>query len=264
MPTAKKSTVSKTTKAKTVTTKSVKAVKKPVVAQKAVPVASKAAVSAMPKTAMHKMISLPVLDTKGKAHGTVDAPEVLFHAKVNAILMAQAVRVYLANQREGSASTKTRGEVNGSTRKIYRQKGTGRARHGGIRAPIFVGGGIAFGPRPKDYSLTLPEKMNVRALASALTQKVQQKQFTIIGGVAKLAPKTKNMVAMLQDAGIQGKVLLLTDGSAEVTKAVRNIPTVTVMPARNVFTYAIIAHKNVICMEEAITLLDQTFAKKLV
>src|SRR5207248_616028 len=98
-----------------------------------------------------------------KASGKVSLPKEIFAETVNKKLLAQAVRVYLANKRQGNASTKTRGEVEGSTRKIYRQKGTGNARHGSIRAPIFVKGGIVHGPRPRDFSLGLSKKMRRKA-----------------------------------------------------------------------------------------------------
>ena len=116
-------------------------------------------------------LNIDVFDIKGKNVGSISLPESIFKAKVNPQVVAQAVRVYLANQRQGTSSTKTRGEVQGSTRKIYRQKGTGRARHGSIRAPIFVHGGVAFGPKPRDFSLKIPSKIKQQALFSAFSSK---------------------------------------------------------------------------------------------
>src|SRR5258708_225116 len=117
-------------------------------------------------------VSVDVIGVDGKVSGKVSLPGEMFGEKVNKTLLAQAVRVYLANQRQGNASTKTRGEVDGSTAKIYRQKGTGRARHGSKRAPIFVKGGLVFGPKPRDFSLALPQKMKRKALFGALSAKV--------------------------------------------------------------------------------------------
>src|SRR5581483_3879222 len=124
-------------------------------------------------------LSASVYDLKGKAIGRVTLPSEVFGVEENPHLLAQAVRVYLANQRQGTVSTKTRGEVQGSTRKIYRQKGTGRARHGGIRAPIFVHGGIVFGPKPREFSLSMPQKMRRLALFTALSGKVKDGELKI-------------------------------------------------------------------------------------
>src|SRR3990170_6251019 len=138
-------------------------------------------------------LNVPVVGVDGKTKSKIQLPKELFGAKVNKALLAQAVRVYLANQRTGNAATKTRGEVEGSTRKIYRQKGTGRARHGAIRAPIFVGGGIVFGPRPHDFHLDFPKKMKRRALGSALTSKLGSGDVIVVSGLSDLEPKTKYM-----------------------------------------------------------------------
>src|SRR3989344_7875158 len=169
--------------------------------KKSVPASAteKPKVTRVRKTAVEKTVETPVVakslakglkadvfDLSGKVTTTVTLPEYLFGAKVNRPLMAQAVRVYLANQRAGTQSTKTRGEVDGSTRKIYRQKGTGRARHGGIRAPIFVGGGIAHGPKPHDFSRELPQKMRRAALFSALSGKLKDGEVKIMKNLDKI------------------------------------------------------------------------------
>jgi large subunit ribosomal protein L4 len=146
----------------------------------AAPVATKpvAPVRAARKQAAN--LTVDMYDAAGKVTGSVSLPEEVFGAKINKRLIAQAVRIYLANQREGSASTKSRGEVQGSTRKIYRQKGTGRARHGGVRAPIFVHGGIAHGPKPRDFSLKMPQKMKRAALFATLSLKAQTNAVRVI------------------------------------------------------------------------------------
>ena len=204
-----------------------------------------------------------VVGVDGKVIGKIQLPIELFGAKVNTQLMAQAVRVYLANQRVGTASTKTRGEVEGSTRKIYKQKGTGRARHGAIRAPIFVGGGIVFGPKPRDYTLAFPKKMKRLALASALTSKHLEEHVIVVDGLESIEPKTKVMAATLQTIGAIGKTLIVTSVHAlPVVRAGRNIEGVDIVPAHTLHTYAVLNHKNLVFTKEAIPVLKETFTKK--
>jgi large subunit ribosomal protein L4 len=160
MPTVKKTV--KVTKPKVVIKKAA-AIKKTVVVKKAI-------VKEAPK---ETGLKLSVYDLKGAIAESLTLPKEIFGAKINNSLMAQAVRVYLANQRRGTLKTKSRGEVAISTRKIYRQKGTGRARHGAKSAPIFVGGGIAFGPKPRDFSMKLNQNMRRVALFSALSAKLR-------------------------------------------------------------------------------------------
>ncbi len=192
-------------------------------------------------------LSVPVLGIDGKPTGKITLPKELFAAKINKDLMAQAVRVYLANQRQGAASTKTRGQVEGSTRKIYRQKGTGRARHGGIRAPIFVGGGIAFGPKPRDYHLDFPKKMKHAALASALTSK--RTDVIVVDGFSDIK-KTKLMAEALAAIGASGKTLLVTDAGGH--RAAQNIASVDIMPMTNLHAYTVLSHRKIVFMKEAL------------
>ncbi len=208
--------------------------------------------------------SVPVLDTDGKPAGKMSLPADLFAAKINKPLMAQAVRVYLANQREGSASTKTRGEVEGSTRKIFRQKGTGRARHGAIRAPIFVGGGIVFGPKPRDYHLDLPKKMKRAALTSALTSKLQEQSIVVVDGFGNLEPKTKIMAqALTATVGdIKSMLLVVSKDAANVVRAARNIEGVDIMPVQNLHAYSVLNHQKLVFMKEAILSLRGAIATK--
>lgn len=211
-----------------------------------------------------KTPSTQIVGVSGKASGRITLPNELFGAKVNTQLMAQAVRVYLANQRVGTASTKTRGEVEGSTRKIYKQKGTGRARHGGVRAPIFVGGGIVFGPKPRDFTLSFPKKMKRLALASALTSKFLEEKVIVVEGLERIEPKTKVMVSMLQAIGATGKTLVVTTVHAQaVVRAGRNIEGVDILPAHALHTYAVLDHTYLVLMKDAIPLLKETFIKKI-
>ena len=207
-------------------------------------------------------ISVPVLGVDGKKAGTVDLPEALFAAKINKTLMAQAVRVYLANQRGGHASVKTRGEVEGSTRKIYRQKGTGRARHGGIRAPIFVGGGIAFGPKQRDYHLDFPKKMKRAALASALTLAFGEGKVSVVRGLGGIA-KTKIMAQTMQSIGVSGSTLLVVArDSRGVIRAARNIQSVDTTPESNLHAYTVLRHQRIVFMKEALESVIASEAKQ--
>lgn len=229
----------------------------------------KTSVSAVKPVKKTDALTANVYDISGKVVDTLELPKELFGVKVNKRLIAQAVRVFLANQRAGSASTKTRGEVQGSTRKIYRQKGTGRARHGGVRAPIFVHGGIAHGPKPKDFSLQMPQSMKKAALLSMLSAKAQSGEISILTGVEKIEPKTKQMAALLKHMNgdkKQGSVLFVLDLKHDsVIRSVRNIEGVTYEYAKQLHTYELIQNKKVIFMLSAIEEMKKNLlAKKTV
>ncbi len=222
------------------------------------------------KTAVRGSLSAPMYDSKGAKNGTFALPKEIFGAKINTTLMAQAVRVYLANQRQGTSSTKTRGEVTGSSKKIYRQKGTGGARHGSKRAPIFVKGGIAHGPHPRDYSLSLPQKMKKAALLSALSLKLKDGEITILSGLSKITPKTKNMSQLVKkitdDKKGKKKVLLVTSANPKelesVYKAGRNIENMEISSARLLNTYQVLKYKNLLFMKESVEVLAGGSAKQ--
>jgi len=201
-------------------------------------------------------LTIAVTSAKEGKASQMTLPSELFDAPVTQQLMAQAVRVYLANQRQGSASTKTRGEVEGSTRKIYRQKGTGRARHGGIRAPIFVGGGIVFGPTPRDFSLTMPKTMKKKALASALTVQYRNNNISVIDGMETLPAKTKRMAQALRMVSSDEDDILLVvpPQSPNIVRCCRNIPSVEIISAANINTYMVLAHKKIVFMKKTINI----------
>lgn len=205
-------------------------------------------------------LSIDVHDVSGKVVSTVSLPKAVFGAKVNNALLSQAVRVFLANQRLGTASTKTRGEVQGSTRKIYRQKGTGRARHGSIRAPIFVHGGIALGPKPRDHSLTLPKKMKKAALYAALSAKLQDGGIKVVLGLEKIEPKTKVAAGIFAKLALpkEKRVLVVTSGtSVNVIRAIRNIQGVSYMPATHMNAYEVMASKTLLFTRDAVDSLSK-------
>jgi large subunit ribosomal protein L4 len=255
MPTVKKTV--KITKPKVVTKKAA-AVKKTVVVKKAI-------VKEAPK---ETGLKLSVYDLKGAIAESLTLPKEIFGAKINNSLMAQAVRVYLANQRRGTLKTKSRGEVAISTRKIYRQKGTGRARHGAKSAPIFVGGGIAFGPKPRDFSMKLNQNMRRVALFSALSAKLRDGEIKIVTGLEKIEPKTKKMADVVKklELNVKGQQLLLVTPKAgidfdNVSKAARNIKGVSVVSSNQLNTYAVLANARILFMKNAIDSLKETFLK---
>lgn len=210
-------------------------------------------------------LTADVFDTKGKVVKKMDLPKDIFGAKINTQLMTQAVRVYLANQRRGTVSTKTRGEVKGSSKKIYRQKGTGRARHGSLRAPIFVHGGIAFGPHPRDYSLKLTKKMKKVALFSALSEVYKKGNIKIVSDFDSIAPKTKAMVEVLKNLSVASnnkKLLLVLPSKLEsVERAARNIPGITMMMATQLNTYEVLKNNSLLFMSKSIDVLESHFGK---
>lgn len=208
------------------------------------------------KTAKGKM---SVFSLTGEKTGEIAIPSV-FGGEVNMQLIAQAIRVFRANQREGSAATKTRSFVEGSTRKLYKQKGTGRARHGSIRANIFVGGGIVFGPTPRDFSLNLSKSMKQEALKSAFAMKANDHGVSILDGAMK-EPKTKTVNTCMTKMGITRRVVLITDDMrGALAKSARNINTVTIRSAATVTTHDVVTGSHVIMTKEALKQVEQRLA----
>ncbi|MBI4430753.1 MAG: 50S ribosomal protein L4 [Candidatus Omnitrophica bacterium] len=171
----------------------------------------------MPKTT--------VLDQKGRIAGEIHLPVEIFYARVNARLLSQVSVMYSANQRRGTADTKTRREVRGGGKKPWRQKGTGRARHGSIRSPIWRGGGVVFGPHPKDYYVHIPVQLKRQALISALSMKNAQSKLTVVDSVRLARPKTNEWVHVLEALKLvdRNTLCVLTDPSEEVKRAAHNL-----------------------------------------
>jgi len=239
------------------TKKSVTAVKPKRLNKKRVVVSVKTIKKA--KSTLHKKdvsltVSFPVMTPKGEKAGSVALPKEMFGASFNAQLVAQAVRIYQMNQREGSAATKTRGMIEGSTRKIYRQKGTGRARHGGIRAPIFVGGGITFGPQPRDIHRTMPKQMKNKALACALSRAVESDSMKVVSGLQELPVKTKSFAEMLKKIQLDKRTLFIYGKETGfVVRAVRNIRNVTILPYDSFSVYDVMTHAYIVFTKDALT-----------
>lgn len=208
-------------------------------------------------------------DLKGKKQGTVQMPEGVFTAKENPSLISQAVRVYLANQRTGTRDSKTRTEVIGSTKKIYRQKGTGRARHGDMKAPIFIGGGIAHGPKPKDFSLHLTKKMKRKSLISALSTKFATGKIRIVESFSTLPPKTKELINVMKYLQLNltgnkdrmGKIMIIPAKTEKnIFLAGRNISNLTLCPVSLLTTYEVLVSDFLVFEKEAIGQLGRIFS----
>lgn len=178
-------------------------------------------------------MQVPVYNKQGEQVGEAQLRDDIFAVPVSEPLMHQALLRQLANARLGTAKTKTRGEVSGGGRKPWRQKGTGRARQGSIRAPHWRGGGIVFGPLPRSYRQQMPRKMRRQALRSALTVKAAESQVVLLESLDMGEPKTKDMVALLKALGINSSALILLPGHSEVIlQSVRNLPQVRTLVAQ--------------------------------
>ena len=274
--------VKKTVEEKKVATKAAK----PAVVKKtaAKPAVKKATVKAEPKTVSKKVetkavapakpavaktstlnLSVDVFDLTGKATGKLSLPAEIFGDRINKQLLAQAIRVYQANKRQGNASTKTRGEVDGSTRKIYRQKGTGRARHGSLRAPIFVKGGIVHGPKPKDYSLDMPKKMRRKALFSALSSKFLGGELTVLSGIEKIEPKTKVFASGLKKLGldeVKSVLLVMPSDLANVKRATGNVSAITTTVAGRLNALDVLKSRRILVTSDAVAEMKKIFLAK--
>lgn len=197
-----------------------------------------------------------VFDVNGKEISKTTLPNEIFDVKVGDALLAHYVRVYLANQRRGTQSVKTRAEVIGSTRKIYRQKGTGRARHGSRKAPLFVGGGSAHAPKPRDYTLKMNKKQKVRSLYGALSQKAKEGKITIIEGLLNIVPKTKHMIEILKKVSLDKEKRLLLIAPLKNTRALqyasRNIKEIEYTSVGSLNAYTILKYSHLIFAKEAL------------
>lgn len=201
---------------------------------------------------------VPVMNMQGEQVKEIDLRPDIFEVPVNVTLMHQALVMQLANARQGTHSTKTRGENNRSTAKWYRQKGTGRARHGSRNANIFVGGGIAHGPKPRDYSKRMPRAMRRAAVRSALSVKAAEKQIVIVDALQMAAPKTKEFAKVLQSLAVgDGKVLvLLPERNEAIERSARNLPTVQTLRAGYVNVRDLLGSDHVVIPLGALEIVD--------
>jgi len=200
------------------------------------------------KTLEHK---IDIYDTNKKKLETIDLDKKVFDGKVNTALLHQAMVMYDARKRQGNASTKIRSEVRGGGKKPWRQKGTGRARFGSSRNPIWRGGGVAFGPQPRDYSYSIPRKMRLSAIKSALNAKFKDKEILVIDDIKLAEPKTKKVRAILNKLSVEGKILLVTEKVDDTLKrASRNLKGVR------------LTHPETICSDDLIRYTHLVITKK--
>jgi large subunit ribosomal protein L4 len=200
------------------------------------------------------MLTARYFSVSGEPGDALELPEDLFDGVVNEAVLHQVIKAYLANQRQGNASTKTRAEVSGGGKKIWKQKGTGRARQGSIRAPHWRHGGVAFGPRPRGYHQDVPKKVKALARRSAFNKRALNNEVSVIEGFDVAAPKTRQIVELLAKIGIgEQKVLILTDGQNEnVYRSARNLQNVQVLPFGDVSAYEVLNARQVLIEAQAL------------
>jgi large subunit ribosomal protein L4 len=202
-------------------------------------------------------VNVNVLTPSGERSGEFALDDSIFGAKVNVPLMHQIVVAQLAAARAGTHSTKTRGEVRGGGAKPWRQKGTGRARHGSIREPQWKGGGAAFGPKPRDYSVSVPKKMKAVALRSALSTRAREEKLLVVDGFSFDKPKTKTAIAALKAWNVEGKALIvLVEGEENVAYSFRNLPQVHVIAEDQLNVYDIMNADHLIFSRGALEALQ--------
>ena len=198
-------------------------------------------------------MKLRLLDIEGKSLGHIDVLDDLFDAPAKPALVHQVVVAQQANARQGTASTKTRAQVSGGGRKPWRQKGTGRARVGSIRSPIWRGGGITFGPSPRSYTQRTPKRMRRAALKSSLSSRARDGDLLVIDKLNLAEAKTRHMVAALASLNVSGSVLLVGDGAdPEVLRSARNVPKLTMMPAFQLNTVDLLKHRRIVMTLNAV------------
>ena len=206
----------------------------------------------MPKVALY--------DMSGAQIGELELNDSVFGIEPNQAVMYDFVKMQLANKRVGTSSTKTRAEVKGSGKKPWRQKGTGRARVGSRRNPVWTGGGIVFGPKPRDFSYRLPRKVRKLAMKSALSSKVLENNIIVVDQLNFDEPRTKQMVATLQALNSSKKTLVVTaDGDANITKSARNIPGVKPLRVDYINVYDLLKYDTLLITRDAVAKVEEVY-----
>lgn len=207
------------------------------------------------------MPKVVLYNTSGASVGEIELSDAVFGQKVNGYALHEVVKNYLANQRQGTQSTKTRTEVSGGGIKPWRQKGTGRARQGSIRAPQWTGGGVALGPKPRSYRYALNKKLKRTALKSALSAKVADENMIVVDQFGFDQIKTKQIVQMLDALKVEGKALIITcDKDDNVVLSARNIPTAATTFATALNTYDVLNSDKVIVSKDAVAKIEEVYA----
>jgi len=198
-------------------------------------------------------VRLTVKNTQGEEVDTIEVDDRVFGIKPNRAVVHQALLAHLANRRAGTASTKTRGEVRGSTAKIRRQKGTGRARMGSIRAPNLTGGGVAFGPRPRGFVQRLPKRMRRLAIRSVLSDKAAEERLQVLDRLALDKPRTKDVAEVVANLGVSGSALIvIAEPERNVLLGARNLPDTKVLPAAYLNVVDMLSHRALIMTVDAV------------
>ncbi len=198
-------------------------------------------------------MQVPLHNLKGEVVGSIEASDHIFGVSFNRSLVHQVMVSQQANARQGTASSKTRGEVSGSTRKLYAQKHTGQARAGSIKSPLRRGGGIIFGPKPRSYRQAIPKKMRRLALRCVLSAKARDKELLVLEELSHLEPKTKEMVLLLVALGVDSSALIVTSEPEDnVVKSARNLLGIKVMPASLLNVVNLLSYRRLIMTAEAV------------
>ena len=208
------------------------------------------------------MPNVKVVDMTGKEVGQIDLNDAVFGAEVNGVLLHTAVRAYLMNQRQGTQSTLTRSEVSGGGKKPWRQKGTGRARQGSTRSPQWTHGGIALGPKPRTYHVTINKKMKRAALRSALSDKVAEGKLIVVDAITSSEYKTRPMVKMLENVGAGKKPLVvLSEVDPKVIKSMDNIPGVKTAQVNTINVYDVLNADTFVVAKAAAEKIGEVYAE---
>ncbi len=205
-------------------------------------------------------MQVEIINKDNKKVGKADLPDDIFGTDVKKGLLHEIVRNHLANKRQGTAATKTKGLVSGGGRKPYKQKGTGRARAGSNRSPLWKGGGTVFGPQPRDYSYKQPKKVKWGALNSALSAKFADDEVTVIDSIDITEPKTKLVREFLAGIGITSGVLIIVpEKNRALELAARNIPKVDVARVNELNVYSILSHYRILIVKDAVEKMKETY-----
>jgi large subunit ribosomal protein L4 len=208
------------------------------------------------------MPSVDIVDLNNSTVGSMELSDEVFGAEVNEALLYEAVRQYTAARRSGTAATKTRHDVSGSGKKLWKQKGTGRARVGSIRSPLWRHGGVVHGPHPRSYEYKLPRKMVLGALRSALSAKLRDGQIKVVRAFELGDHKTKSMVGVLGKLEVKKTVLLVEAAeNTNLIRASRNLPGVKLVPTKDVTVYDLLKHQQLVLSETAAKKLSEALAK---
>ena len=207
------------------------------------------------------MAKVTMLNMAGAEAGSIELSDAIFGIEPNQFAVHTVVKNYLANQRQGTQSAKTRAEVRGGGRKPFRQKGTGRHRQGSSTDPSQVGGGVVFAPKPRDYRYTVPKKLRRLAMKSALSSKVQENEIIVLDSLSFEAPKTKEMIKFLENVKAAKKALIITaDKDENVIKSAANIPGVKTTMVSQMNVYEIIHYTSFIATKDAIQKIEEVYA----